>query len=46
MTELTPEPKAKSNRMRVNISLDWWAVITALVLALLVVLGVITTVPW
>jgi multidrug efflux pump subunit AcrB len=31
---------------RFGISLDWWAVIVAVTLALLVVVGVIPSVPW
>jgi hypothetical protein len=29
-----------------RISLDWWAVITALVLAALILTGIISSVPW
>jgi hypothetical protein len=29
-----------------RLSLDWWAVITALALVVLVLLGVVTGVPW
>jgi hypothetical protein len=35
-----------SARSRFSLSLDWWAVITALILAALVLLGIIPSVPW
>lgn len=33
-------------RSRRSLSLDWWAVIIALALALLIGIGVIQSVPW
>lgn len=41
-----PTTVAPAERRGVRLSLDWWAVLTALVLAALVLLGVIPSVPW
>jgi hypothetical protein len=38
----TQPPQPSSQR----ISLDWWAVITALVFALLILTGIISSIPW
>jgi len=40
MAETQEEPK------RSQLSIDWWAVLTALALALVVKLGLIHKVPW
>jgi hypothetical protein len=40
------EPTPRRRDRRLWLTLDWWAVLTALVLALFVLLGVIPTVPW
>jgi hypothetical protein len=47
-TKMATEPTlvAQSQRRSFQLSLDWWAVITALVLAALVLLSVIPNVPW
>jgi hypothetical protein len=39
---LAVQPRPRSWRL----SLDWWAVLTALALAALVLVGVIPNVPW
>ena len=36
--------QATGNRWK--LSLDWWAVITALILAVLVLVGVLPNIPW
>jgi hypothetical protein len=39
-----PTPAQKSTGLQ--ISLDWWAVLTALALVLLILTGIIASVPW
>lgn len=39
-------PQPRPNATRFQLTTDWWAVLTALVLALLVRVGVIHRVPW
>jgi hypothetical protein len=41
-----PAIVAQSQRRRLSLSLDWWAVLAALALALLVLVGIIPNVPW
>jgi hypothetical protein len=47
-TESTPTAETERPPVQsgFKISLDWWAVITALVLAALILLGIIQSVPW
>lgn len=37
---------ARPTARKPKISLDWWAVITALVLAVLLLVGILPNVPW
>ncbi|MEZ4668638.1 MAG: hypothetical protein R3E39_12065 [Anaerolineae bacterium] len=46
MTQNPNEPEKRTGGFRINLSLDWWAVITALALVFLVASGIITAVPW
>jgi hypothetical protein len=43
-TDNQSTPSEQSGRLQ--ISLDWWAVLTALALALLVLIGILPSVPW
>ncbi|MBN8618902.1 MAG: hypothetical protein J0L63_08350 [Anaerolineae bacterium] len=46
MSESPPAHPPRSSRPRLNLSLDWLAVITALILVFLVLVGLIPSVPW
>lgn len=43
---LHPNTVQRVSAIRLGISLDWWAVIVAVLLAVLVVSGVLPKVPW
>jgi hypothetical protein len=45
-SEEKPKQISASRSGALRLSLDWWAVITALVLILLVLSGILSSVPW
>ena len=40
------KPDAASVRFPIQLSLDWWAVIAALVLVILVLINILPTITW